>query len=377
MRRISLKGLACIALIFGLTTSAHADSALELIKDIEVHGFASSSYSYNFDQPSDKSNRLRVYDFDDNSFKFDNAEIVLKKDAANIGDVGFRLDMTYGFSGPQTNKAGGGPSVGTTDVSDDDFDLQIAFVQYNAPIGNGLLIDFGKFATHIGAEVMDGYDGWNSNFSRSFLFNYGPFTHTGVRMQYALSDTVGLLGMISNGQDNQTDTNAAKGFGGQVSWMACDNITLLFNYFGSAEEQVNQANNSDDYRHFFDVVADISVTNKLSLNLNYVYGTEDNARGAGLDAQWWGFSGIARYDVNNWLSLNLRGQFFDDSDGFRSSTVQQLASFTFTPEVRINNNMVVRAEYRHDDSSATPFIDRNTNPQDTQDTVAFNALFYF
>lgn len=377
MKRFTLTWLVSIFIALGLTSTAHAKQSLELLKDIEVHGFVSSSYSYNFNQPSNNTNALRVYDFDDNSFKLDNAELVFKKDASDIGDVGFRMDLTFGFSGPQTNKASGGPSVSGTDVTDDDFDLQIGFVQYNAAIGSGLLIDVGKFATHVGAEVMDGYDGWNYTFSRSFLFNYGPFTHTGVRVQYALSDTVGLLGMVSNGQDNQTDDNSAKGIGGQISWAALDNATLYFNYYGSAESQTGDTNNTKDFRNFYDIVADIGLTDKLSLNLNMVYGTEDNANGRTLDAEWFGFSGIARYDVNNWLSLNFRGQYFDDKDGFRSGTTQELTAFTFTPEVRVNNNMVVRAEYRHDDSSATPFTDDNGNSQDTQDTVAFNALFYF
>ena len=174
--RFLFNGVITIFLIFGFISTAYADSALELIKDIEVHGFATSSYSYNFAQPSTRTNTLRVYDFDDNSFKLDNAEIVLKRDAAEVGDVGFRMDMTYGFSGPQVNKSSGGaPNVTlstgvTADVNDDEFDLQIGYVQYNAPIGKGLLIDVGKFGTNIGSEVMDGYDGFNYTFSRSFLF---------------------------------------------------------------------------------------------------------------------------------------------------------------------------------------------------------------
>ena len=161
IRRFLIDGVITISLMFGLVSTAYADSALQLIKDIEVHGFASSSYSQNFANPTGtRQNALRVYDFDANTFKFDVAELVLKKDAAEIGDVGFRTDLTYGFSGPQANKVGG-PNVtlsdGTTaDVNDDDFDLQIAYVQYNAPIGNGLLIDIGKFGTNIGQKSWTG-----------------------------------------------------------------------------------------------------------------------------------------------------------------------------------------------------------------------------
>ena len=380
MRRFFIQGTITIALMLGFVSTASADKALELIKDIEVHGFLTSSYNYNFAQPSTRTNALRVYDFDDDSFKLDNVEFVLKKDAAEVGDVGFRLDLTYGFSGPQVNKSAGGPAVGGADVTDDDFDLQIGFVQYNAPVGKGLLVDIGKFATHIGSEVMDGYDGYNYNFSRSFLFNLGPFTHTGVRVQYALTDTIGLLAMVSNGQDNTTDTNDGKGFGGQISWAVCESAVVYLNYFGSAEAQTGEPDNSDDLRNYFDTVIEVSLSEKLLLNLNAVYGSEDNASGLNSGTHnWWGFSGIVRYDVNNWFSLNFRGQTFHDEDGARTGTGvrQRLWAMSLTPEVRINNNMVVRAEYRHDESDITSFTNEAGAGQYTQDTVAINALFYF
>ena len=147
---------------------------------------------------------------------------------------------------------------------------------------------------------------------------------------------------------------------------------------GSAEAQTDQANNSDDLRNYFDVVADIRLCKQLSLNLNAVYGSENNATGPNTgNNTWWGFSGIARYDVNDWFSLNFRGQTFHDQDGARSGTIQKLWAMSLTPEVRINSNMVVRAEYRHDESDSTSFTDRHGNGQYTQNTLAFNALFYF
>lgn len=383
MRKFIVDWAVTLVLIFGLAGTASAESALELIKDIEVHGFVTSSYSHNFDSPSNRTNAQRVYDFDANSFKMDNAELVFKKDADGAGDIGFRLDLTYGFSGPTVNKSSGGNPIDSTgaDVDNDDFDLQIGFVQYIAPIGSGLTIDVGKFATHIGSEVMDGYDGFNYTFSRSLLFNFGPFTHTGIRAQYQLTDRVGLLAMVSNGQDNTVDDNDAKGFGGQISWAMTDSAVIYLNYFGSAETQTSGGGtiaNSDDLRNYFDTVVEVSLTKNLLVNLNAVYGVENNrtAPNSG-ENTWWGFSGIVRYDVNDWFSLNYRGQVFHDDDGARSGTLQETWAMSLTPEVRINSNMVVRAEYRHDESSSTVYTDEDGNGQHHQDTLAFNALFYF
>ena len=154
---------------------------------------------------------------------------------------------------------------------------------------------------------------------------------------------------------------------------------VYLNYFGSAEPQTGQANSSDDIRNFFDTVIEVSLSDKLLLNLNAVYGSENDATGLNTgDHRWWGFSGIARYDVNKWLSLNYRGQVFHDTDGARSGTIQKLWAMSLTPEVRINSNMVVRAEYRHDESDRNTFANADgAGLSGTQDTLAFNALFYF
>jgi hypothetical protein len=74
---------------------------LELLKDIEVYSFVFSSYPYNFAQPSDRISAISFYDFVDNFLRFDNAEIVFKKDIANIGDVGFHMVLNCRLCNPK------------------------------------------------------------------------------------------------------------------------------------------------------------------------------------------------------------------------------------------------------------------------------------
>src|SRR5450759_1635088 len=47
-------------------------------EEIAVNAFASASYSYNLNRPDSGTNQIRVFDFDDNSFKVDVAEVVLQ-----------------------------------------------------------------------------------------------------------------------------------------------------------------------------------------------------------------------------------------------------------------------------------------------------------
>ena len=370
-------------------TSQAAEVSLKVLDGIELHGFASSSYTFNFNQPTQRApnsgtNVNRIFDADHNSFKFDVGELVLLKDTPNPGDVGFRTDVTYGFSVPEVTQS----TADTGDTQSSQFDLQQGYVSYNAPIGTGLQVDIGKFITHIGAEVIEGYDGWNYNFSRSFLFGLAiPFTHTGVRASYAINDWISVLGMVANGWDITVDNNDGKTLGAQIAIAPTDSVSLLLNWAGGQEAIGNQVAFSNDTTNIFDVVLDVALTNSTLLQLNFDYGIQENGAASGSDAEWWGFAGIVRHDYNKWFSINLRGEFFNDEDGTRatvgatsapSGISQELWEITVTPEIRINQNMVVRLEYRHDESNRNAFFDSGAgDTQDTQDTVAINALFYF
>lgn len=370
--------LAACFLLF--SSAAQAASSFQILKDIEVHGFASSSYTFNFNEPKSATNTHRIFDKDHNSFKFDVGTLVLSKDASNKGDIGFRTDLIYGFSVPEVAKS----TASAGDNQSHEFDIQQGFVSYNAPVGSGLQLDLGKFVTHIGAEVIEGPDGWNNNFSRSFLFGLAiPFTHTGLRASYAISDKVSVMGMVANGWDNTTNNNDGLTVGFQLGLAPMDNVSLLLNWAGGDESTTPNV----DATNIFDVVLDLGLTDRLSFQLNFDYGEQTNGNTTtGGDAEWWGVAGIARHEYNDWLAINLRVEYFDDKDGVRATAAsnvaansgQKLWEFTITPEIKINQNMVVRFEYRHDESDQLVFGGENAGDVDgTQDTLAVNALVYF
>ncbi len=385
------KSLAlAVVCIFLLKGPASAEDALILFKDIEVHGFAATSYNYNFHNPAtptDGNSPNRVYDRASNTFQFDNGELVLVKETPKVGDIGFRTDLNFGSSYPYMNASNGGAANKTND-----FDVQQGYVSYNAPIGSGLQIDMGKFTTHIGAELIDGHDGWNYNHSRSYLFGYAnPFVHSGVRAGYSLSDDLSVLGMVANHPlGSEVDNNNGKALGAQIAYTVSDNLSIVLNWAGGN----TGAGNAVQHANFWDSVIDIGLTDKTLLQLNIDYANQEGSSNytAGDDAEWWGASGILRHDCSDWFSMNFRAEFFNDMHGTRTNlnttyggsaatTIdrgQKLFSFTVTPEFRINQNMLFRVEYRHDDSTAMAFMDQNNNQLNrSQDTIAANALFHF
>jgi hypothetical protein len=382
--RVALFGL--ILLLPGQALAGK--NVFKFFEDMEIHGFVSTSYSYNTNTPASQTNCgltgncLRIFDQDDNSFKLDIAELVFLKETPDAGDIGFRVDLAFGFSLPEVEQSAASspviPRPGTNASGHDDFNLQQAFVSWNAPVGNGLQLDMGKFITHIGSEVIEGYDGWNWNFSRSFLFGLTiPFIHTGIRTSYEFNDQWSAMASVSNGfAVGETDTNKAKTLGLQLGYNPTDNVGILANWIGG-----NEPGNSD-FLSVWDFVIDVGATNELSLQANIVFGSHENA-GAGFStAKWWGYALYGRYDFSKLFSLNVRGEYLNDSDGFATGgfggTVgTNLWEFTITPEFRIHNNFVVRLEYRHDDASTLAFEDSNGNGTGSQDTVSFNALVHF
>lgn len=90
----------------------------------------------------------------------------MQRPLVNAGDAGFRVDLEGGFI-PQASASAG--LFRDADGAAGDLDLQQAYVGYAANVGRGLRFDFGKFVTPMGYELIEGYDGYNDNATRSFL----------------------------------------------------------------------------------------------------------------------------------------------------------------------------------------------------------------
>jgi len=353
-------GLAAAILVSGAGLTARAASAEDAAapkpwyQEIACNGFVSTSYSYGFNRPDSRTNAYRVFDFDDNTFKVDVAELVVQHPVAKPRESGFRVDMAMGGSVPRVSAAAGlfrDPMTGLAE----DIDLQQAFASYVAPLGTGLRVDAGKFVTHFGAEVIQGYDGWNDNATRSFLFGYAiPFTHLGLRASYTFDPRLAATAMVVNGWDQATDDNRSKSAGAQLAITPYPAFTLYLNGMVGAEG----ANNESDLRRMFDVVASLKASRRVTVGVNLDYGEEDGAVPAtpSRTAAWSGSAGYLRFTASDRLALIVRGEAFKDRDGVRTRVVQTLSELTLTPELRVSSNFILRGDLRLDRSSQRFFM---------------------
>jgi hypothetical protein len=336
-------------------------------EEIAVNGFVSASYSYNFNKPETGTNQLRVFDFDDNSFKLDVATLTIQKAASKAGEAGFRVDLSAGGSLPRIEAAYGL-------FQGEDFDVKQAFVTYIAPAGNGLRIDAGKFLTHLGFEYIESWDTPNDNATRSFLFGYTvPFTHTGIKASYSFSDQFAAMLMLANGWDNVKDNNSSKSIGAQLTWMPSKTVTVAGNFITGPE----RTNVNSDPRSVFEAVVIWKLTDSTALGFEGLYGSEKGAVTAGETATWSGLAGYARLGVTEGFALCLRGEYLDDSDGARTGTAQKLTEVTLTPEFKITPHLVFRADLRADFSDQPVFIKSDGSTKKDQVTVLGNVFYSF
>ncbi len=364
---------------------------------VQISGFVDTMYTYNLNEPEGGTNTLRVFDTQSNGFMINNAQLAVEKVASAESPVGFKTELMFGTDaevvggvttglGDNAHTHAGAVSTGATD----EVELQEAYVQYLAPVGQGLDVRVGKFATLHGAEVIESKDNWN--ISRSFLFGYAiPFTHTGLRATYPITESLSTTVGLSNGWDLVDDTNKAKTVEWNLMAMPTETTMIGGTYMFGAEQTTG---NNTNQRHLLDLVASWQPTEALQLKLNYDYAVEDDGAGTvgGFanddNAVWHGLAAYAKYALTDKTSVAVRTEYFNDVDGVRTALTSgingttdddiKLYEFTITGEHQVHEHLLARLEYRHDAANAAIYnTDDGVGEKSYQDTIALEFIAPF
>ena len=107
---------------------------------ITANGFASLSYGYNTNQPYDRLNQFRVFDFNDNEPQLDMAQLVIQRAIEKPNQFGFRFNMIAGSGRSRGHSRLRNVSQHARPMSLSHFDIPELYVSYIAPLGKGLRI---------------------------------------------------------------------------------------------------------------------------------------------------------------------------------------------------------------------------------------------
>jgi hypothetical protein len=344
-----------------------SNKILSFFERTEVSGLVDVYYGYNFNRP-DKDpnilvfeNQFRNFDTEHNQFSLNQAKLVLTNTPDADHRIGFKLDLTFGPNAEIVNGAEPG-GVGIFR------NIQQAYLSYLAPVGKGLQIDFGKYVTPHGFELIESKDNWN--YSRSLFFTLNPYYHHGFRLTYPVHDKFSLSFLMHNGYNNTVDNNDRKSFSVQGIFKPTSKITFTQNYTGGPE----QNKNNDDNRHLFDGILLYNINDKISFATNYFYAF-DRINKARVHAK--GIVGYLRITPKEGFSFSPRFEVLDDNDGFQSGTVQTLKSLTLTGERVLKGGLITRLEYRRDFSNANTFNKSTGRFVNAQTTLTMGVIYSF
>jgi len=338
---------------------------------MDLSGFIDGYYSFNANRPNtsagyDQINQL--YNFNDKTdqFELSAAKLTLNHDPDPIGA---HVDFIYGRTNELINAA---PT--NSNASSQLPYLEQAFLSIKPPKAKGFELDFGKFVTSAGAEVIEAKDNWN--YSRSLLFvNAIPYWHFGARtsMPVSKSETIGF--QLVNGWNNVSKTNGGL-TGAFTSAYVKPKASWFLNYYVGPEN----ANTTSGLRNLIDTTLLLTPPGKVNAYVNFDYGQNTDAiaaQGDTLTHHWDGVAVAAHVQATAKNAVAMRFEYFNDPDGFQTGTAQHLYEGTFTYEYKWTEGALTRIEYRGDVSNVNFFnkLANQTTDQQSTLTVAFIAFF--
>jgi hypothetical protein len=376
-------------------TAASHGGAADLLHGVTINALLDGYYEYNTNDPIGRANYLRAYDVSSNSFSLNQADLIVESapDPASGKREGFRVDLQYGqatstLQGNLANELR--PDVYRT--------IFQAYGTYIFPLGAGLTVDFGKWASSLGIE--GNYTKDQLNYSRSFLFDYLPFYHMGVRAKYAVNDQLAFNLWVTNGTDQTEAFNNYKdqmvGFvltpSSDLSWTVNfyngqehpDVIYLTSRPPGPAKLPNQQgtyilpiANPPTGKLDILDSYLSWQATKALTFAAEadyvqerlYSHSSPDHLSGAAL---------YAGYQLTNALAVALRLEYLADVGGLYTGSTQYLKEGTFTIDYRLASDFLMRGEFRRDQSNQHYFLSNTLGVlESSQQTIGLGLVWWF
>jgi len=342
------------------------DKVLEA-SGISVSGYIDAGFTY---AKNGAGFTDRVFDGQQNSFALNQFGLTVAKQPKE--GFGGLVNITVGrdaqviHSFPEANPV----APGSTSM----FDITQAFAQY---AGGPLTLIAGKFVTLSGTEVIASLG--NNNVSRSILFGAIPFTHTGVRATWAVSDTVSLIAGVNNGWDQLTDANKGKTLelGATLNPIKPLNITLS-GYSGKEVVTPGGLTVPEGTRTSVNAVASYTIIDPLSVGLELLDVSQDNTVGGNAKGKYTGFAGYVTYMFTPKIRGVVRAESFDDKDGLRfGAASQKYKEVTLTGAFLASDSFEARAEVRRDQGNNKVFSDSTGTLSKNMTSIALQGLYKF
>lgn len=301
-------------------------------KKLSVSGSVDAYYQANLSAPDDVAQSFGSSFANELGFALGMANVVASYEGEKTGVV---ADVTFG---PRGDEATGG------------FNLNQLYAYLN--VSESTTLTMGRFNTYLGYEVISPVG--NFNYSTSYLFSNGPFSHVGLKADFALSESTSLMLAVMNVTDVNNNLTGAYSLGAQLGVSG-----QFFNLYYDGGEGLGF---EIDYTGGFDV------SDSFFLGINAAYKDNDGE----------GFYGAALYPqlgLSDDFTLGLRGEYFKNMSDFdvESSVFATTLTGSYTVE-----NLTIKPEFRLDTwGDAKPYVDSKGLVTDNLSSFLIAAIYSF
>ncbi len=271
--------------------------------------------------------------------------------------VGFVADLVFG---PRGEEAVFGSPVGSANI------VNQLYVYWN--VSEKVKLTLGNFNTFLGYEVIS--PAANFNYSTSYMFSWGPFSHAGLKADFDLGNDWSAMLAVMNATDF-TDVNpfgnytlgAQLGYSGQY-------LNFIYGPQGAGEAVDVNGNIVDtnvsslfqvDYTGGFDL------SDSFFLGINATYQDNDGV----------GFAGAALYpqlQTSDNFAIGLRGEYFKEMGGFGALGTgledSSVIAVTLTGSATIGD-LMIKPELRLDSASDETFNFITTDLEASKSLASF------
>ena len=319
----------------------------------------SADVYYKFDFAKTKANTFTSFTNSQNSFALGMASIKVEHKGEKLGAV---LDLGFG----QRAKEFSYTDEGITQA------IKQLYITYSP--ADWLKFTAGSWATHVGYELVDPQ--LNRNYSMSYMFTNGPFSHTGLKADVTRGKHGFMVG-LSNATDFKTPPDGyinKKFLIAQYSFSPNEKIKLYVNYVGGKAPDTSKINQ-------FDAVITAKINDRFNIAYNGTVSSIQSWDGTKNSSgkSWWGSALYLNYDPLSWFGLTLREEYFSDKN-YLKLTMAPAGCKMFASTLSANfkmNSFILIPEIRYDNASEKMFVDKNGAPSSSATSILIAAIYSF
>lgn len=326
------------------STTTSDQSAASSKTTWQYGGFIDLGYLLDFNHPANRLFRSRGTTFHVDNLYVNMAAAYVKKKAseesrwgAEFTAQGGKDSELFGFSATAPNIGGFKwlRHLGPTNVS------------YIAPVGKGLTVQGGIFASLIGYDSLYAKD--NFNYTRPWGADFTPYLMMGVNASYPFNDKLTGAVFVINGYWHLANANSVPSSGGQLAYKVSPHVTVKETVLWGP----HQTGTSLKYwRSLSDTIFERK-GDRVTFAFEYIYSSERVAAPGNPRALMMSGQLPIHWTLNKSWSATVRPEVFWDRDGRWTLARQTVKAITTTLEYRIpyrETNTILRLEHRWDDS---------------------------